>query len=169
MAKTHVHGPLAKAHDALVLVLLACVVELEPHSVQCLATPLDLLLDSLVHDGNGVATVVREAVEKVVHVVRLAPVVLDACQVTLQEVLLLHLLVPWHKMRKTGLVLIHAIDLANKEVPVFAGVLQGHFQEMPLVQYPLQMLLLHALSDSSIDRVLVVPRITFAATMPLIG
>mmetsp|Transcript_10221 Transcript_10221/g.26191 ORF Transcript_10221/g.26191 Transcript_10221/m.26191 type:complete len:214 (-) Transcript_10221:231-872(-) len=78
LAKTHVHEPLAKAHDVSVLVLPACVVELEPHSVQCLATPLDLHLDSLVHDGDGVATVMREAVEKVVHVVRLAPVVLDA-------------------------------------------------------------------------------------------
>lgn len=59
----------------------------------------------------------------------------------------------------------HAIDLANKKANVLAGVPQGHFEEVPLVQDPLQMLLLHALGDGSVAMVLVVPSM-FATSIP---
>ena len=67
----------------------------------------------------------REAVNVVVDDVRLAPVVLHAGHVNLQEVLLVHVLVPRVEVRNGRLRRVHAVDLAEEEVLVVAGRVAG--------------------------------------------
>ena len=68
----------------------------------------------------------------------MAPVVLDAGRhVNLQQVLLVHVLFPRVEMRNDRLRGVHAVDLAEEEVPVVAGRVAGSLRGILLSCYTL--------------------------------